>query len=44
MIRERKHRLPPECYRGKVAVAFTACLRFPRSVQLDDETRVAIRD
>ena len=23
---EKPHRLPPECYRGQVAVAFTACL------------------
>ena len=43
MIRERTHRLPLECYRGRVAVAFTACLRFPPSVALDDETRAVIR-
>ena len=25
-IREKRHRLPPECYRGEVTVAFTACI------------------
>lgn len=26
-IREKKHRLPPESYRGRVEVAFTACTK-----------------
>lgn len=26
-IREKRHRLPPETHRGKVEVAFTACVR-----------------
>jgi putative transposase len=26
-IRERKHRLPPESYKGRVEVAFTACTK-----------------
>ena len=26
MVRERTHRLPRDCYRGEVAVAFTACV------------------
>ena len=34
----RKHRLPLECYRGRVAVAFTACLRFADGARLDDES------
>jgi len=25
-IREKRHRLPRECYRGEVTVAFTACV------------------
>ncbi|HYH65935.1 MAG TPA: transposase [Urbifossiella sp.] len=39
----RKHRLPPECYRGRVAVAFTACLRFEPDTRLDEETVAAVR-
>lgn len=27
LIREKKHRLPPESYRGRVEVAFTACIQ-----------------
>jgi putative transposase len=27
LIREKKHRLPPESYRGRVEVAFTACTK-----------------
>ncbi|MEX1139579.1 MAG: transposase [Bacteroidota bacterium] len=27
MVRERPHRLDPECYQGYVVVAFTACLK-----------------
>ncbi len=36
-IREKKHRLPPESYVGKIEVAFTACIkhRFPLFVDPD---------
>ena len=27
MIREKKHRLSPEAYRGRIEVAFTACIK-----------------
>jgi putative transposase len=30
-IREQPHRLPRECYRGRVTVAFTACIKERRS-------------
>ena len=37
MPAERTHRLPRESYRGRVAVAFAACLRFEPGGAVDDE-------
>ena len=39
-VREKRHRLPPEAYRGRRAVAFTACVRGRRTA-LDDPEIVA---
>ena len=37
VIREKKHRLPAESYRGPVAVAFTACIRYRTAAFVDAE-------
>lgn len=34
---ERKHRLPREQYRGRIAASFTACLCFSAGAAVDDE-------
>lgn len=34
-VRERKHRLPPEFYRGAVSVVYTACSKWPGTPFVD---------
>jgi putative transposase len=36
-IREKRHRLPRECYRGEVTVALTACIEDDQPLFLDPE-------